>query len=81
MHVLVKSYEERLKPFMERFNAMPIEEQNAIKKIFATNDGLHDTALHEAIDMHELESVKVCVEVFGLSPAMKHTINILETIA
>ncbi len=46
MHVLAKDYEFRLKPFMEKFNKMPVEKQNAIKKVFATNDGVHETALH-----------------------------------
>lgn len=65
---------------MEKFNAMPAEQQSAIKKIFATNDGFHATALHEAIMQSEMDSVKICVEVFGLSPAMKHHLHIMHLV-
>jgi hypothetical protein len=77
---LVKDYELRLKTFMEKFNSMSVDQQNAIKKIFATNDGFHATALHEAITNHQFESVKICVEVFGISPAMKHNMSIMHLI-
>jgi ankyrin repeat protein len=80
LHILVKDYELRLKTFMEKFNSMSVDQQNAIKKIFATNDGFHATALHEAITNHQFESVKICVEVFGISPAMKHNMSIMHLI-
>lgn len=79
LHILVRSYEERLVPFMKKFNAMPIEQQNAIKKVFSANDGIHPTALHGAVLMLQFEAVKICVEVFGLSPAMQHQSLLLYT--
>jgi len=66
---------------MKKFKQMTPEQQSAIKKAFSTHDGVNYNALQEAMKYTEFKTVKICVETFGISPALATHCNVLHILA
>lgn len=65
----------------EVFPSKSAEEQQKIKQAFATHDEFNDNVLHEAVQFQPFETIKACVETFGISPAWKSHHSVLHVLS